>query len=104
MPRSLILKLTKVTQKSKISVNTEKFAKSSLEERFGSESGRIQVFDIFNSFQALLSSKLKKVTQKSKVSVNTEKFAKSSLEERFGSESGRIQVFDIFNSFHALLS
>src|ERR1044072_8861050 len=44
----------KFTQKSKISVNIEKFAKSSLEERFGSESGRIQVFDIFNSFRALL--------------------------------------------------
>src|ERR1044072_3468535 len=53
MPRSIILKITKFTQKSKISVNTENFAKSSLEERFGSESGRIQVFDIFNSHSTL---------------------------------------------------
>jgi hypothetical protein len=88
----------------KISVNTQKFAQSSLEERIGSESGRIQLFDINNSFHALRSGKLKKFTQKLKISVNTKKFAQSSLEERFGSESGRIQLFDIFNSFHNLRS
>src|ERR1044072_649073 len=98
------MKTYEITQKLKISVNTEKFARSSLEEPFGSESGGIQVFDIFNSFHALRSSKLKKFTQKLKISVNTEKFARSSLEEPFGSESGGIQVFDIFNSFHALRS
>ena len=70
----------------KISVNTEKFAQSSLEERFGSESGRIQVFDIFHSFHAIRSWKLKKFTQKLKISVNTEMFAQNSLEESFGSE------------------
>src|ERR1044072_8917039 len=104
MPHSKLLKTSKFTQKLKISVNTQKFAQSSLEVRFGSESGRIQVFDIFNSFHALRSLKLKKFTQKLKISVNTQKFAQSSLEERFGSESGRIQVFDTFNSFHALRS
>ena len=93
-----------MTQKLKISFNTQKFAQSSLEERFGSESGRIQLVDIFNSFHTLRFWKLKKFTQKLKISVNNEKFAKSSLEETFGSESGRIQVFDIFNSFHALRS
>src|ERR1044072_1169250 len=92
----------KFTQKLKISVNTQKFAQSWLEERFRSESGSIQVFDIFNSFHALRALKLKKCTQKLKISVNTQKFAQSSLEERFGCESGRIQVFYIFNSFHAL--
>src|ERR1044072_6587891 len=81
-----------------------KVCTSSLEERFGSESGRIQVFVIFHSFHALRSCRLKKFTQKLKISVNTEKFARISLEERFGSESGRIQVLDIFHSFHALLS
>src|ERR1044072_3006885 len=89
-------------KKLKISVNTQKFAQSSLDECFGSESGRIQVFDIFNSFHALRALKLKKFTKKLKISIITQKFAQSSLEERFGSESGRIQVFDIFNSFHTV--
>src|ERR1044072_5195440 len=62
--------------KIEISVNTQKFAQSSLDERFGIESGRIQVFDIFNSFHALRALKLKKSTQKLKISVNTQKFDK----------------------------
>ena len=78
-------KLKKFTQKLKIFDNTENFAQSSLEERFGSESGRIEVFDIFHSFHALRSWKLKIFTQKLKISVNAQKFAQSSLEERFGS-------------------
>src|ERR1044072_2124763 len=82
MPHSKLLKTSKFTQKLKISVNTQKFAQISLEVRFGSESGRIQLFDILNSFHTLRSRKLKKFTQKLKISVNSKKFVQSSLEER----------------------